>query len=768
MIPRATWRLAARLAGFALAVTSCRHSASQARPPGPDAGAAQSPDGATPAAGDWRAQAAAIERAEEGRRPQGIQEAWLTATDVRVRRLATRALSRVVEAPLDTSVEAALLRGLGDEDREVTGWAAYGLGWACKGREEAHVMALAARAATLSDGLDAGMPRERGGRGIDGEGSVLRAIGRCGGALAEGVLTGYVTASSGEVEAEEAAYALGSVAGKHALGDETMGALLDRALGDATQPDVVAALFPIGRLEHVPDAWTARVVAAARAALRVSSPHEGFAIRALEKTGVFAISDLATAVSKPDLDPAARTDAARALGRLGLAGHEALAGALGRMLKDRAILEPAGLLRDGFNVLLAVAFALGQETPKSADVALRALATLPLPGRDDSPALAVRVVALRCAAAVALARAAYDAEPIAKCDPRADGATGQRARLAAIVEKPLVGERRKAFRALAESPHLAVREAALEAVALHPELEESGRALLVVALGTDKPGLVATAAQAIVQHPERVLTLAASERRAALDPRAPPPTSHPAMDLPLEVKAALLRALEHPWREDEVETRTAVLDALVAVGSPDARAAATRMCAEPNVTVREHAARALRALGTPEPACPQPLPSPASATAAAAPRKDADDGPPLAHPTRVIFDVSGAKLAVSFEPDLAPLAARRFVHLARTGFFRGVVVHRVVPGYVVQFGDPGGDGYGGSGALLPCETSPVAFDALDVGVALAGRDTGSSQLFVTLARYPKLDGDYARIGRAEGDWGAVAEGDVIVDVKVEE
>ena len=85
-------------------------------------------------------------------------------------------------------------------------------------------------------------------------------------------------------------------------------------------------------------------------------------------------------------------------------------------------------------------------------------------------------------------------------------------------------------------------------------------------------------------------------------------------------------------------------------------------------------------------------------------------------------------------------------------------MHRVVPGYVVQLGDPGGDGYGGSGELLRCETSPAPFGPLDVGVALAGRDTGSSQIFVTLARYPKLDGDYARVGRAEGDWGAVAEG----------
>jgi cyclophilin family peptidyl-prolyl cis-trans isomerase len=52
-------------------------------------------------------------------------------------------------------------------------------------------------------------------------------------------------------------------------------------------------------------------------------------------------------------------------------------------------------------------------------------------------------------------------------------------------------------------------------------------------------------------------------------------------------------------------------------------------------------------------------------------------------------------------------------------------------------------------------------------VALAGRDTGSSQLFVTLARYPHLDGEYAWVGHAEGPWDAVVEGDSITAVRVE-
>jgi cyclophilin family peptidyl-prolyl cis-trans isomerase len=138
---------------------------------------------------------------------------------------------------------------------------------------------------------------------------------------------------------------------------------------------------------------------------------------------------------------------------------------------------------------------------------------------------------------------------------------------------------------------------------------------------------------------------------------------------------------------------------------------------------------------------------------------------------RVVFDTDAdatGPLSIAFDPALAPVAATRFVSLARSGFYTGVTVHRVVPGFVVQFGDRGGDGYGGAGASLRCETSPAPFGALDVGVALAGRDTGSSQIFVALARLPHLDGEYAWVGRAEGNWDAVAGGDVIRAVRVEE
>ena len=189
--------------------------------------------------------------------------------------------------------------------------------------------------------------------------------------------------------------------------------------------------------------------------------------------------------------------------------------------------------------------------------------------------------------------------------------------------------------------------------------------------------------------------------------------------------------------------------------------------------MRDRAKKALRELdATPARRRERPRPVPPDAGACGRPPDAGAPAPeldrPLTRDVRVTFSTDAGELAIVFEPALVPIAATRFVALAKAGFYDDVVVHRVVPGFVAQFGDPAGDGFGGAGKLLRCETSPVPFGPLDVGVALAGRDTGSSQLFVTLARFPHLDGEYARVGRAEGDWWSLAEGDAIRSVKVAE
>jgi len=88
-----------------------------------------------------------------------------------------------------------------------------------------------------------------------------------------------------------------------------------------------------------------------------------------------------------------------------------------------------------------------------------------------------------------------------------------------------------------------------------------------------------------------------------------------------------------------------------------------------------------------------------------------------------------------------------FVRLAKEGFYKGLTTHRVVPNFVVQGGDPRGDGSGDAGFTVPAEVSRHRYDAGYLGVADAGKDTGSSQWFITLSPQPHLSGRYTIFGR---------------------
>ncbi len=115
----------------------------------------------------------------------------------------------------------------------------------------------------------------------------------------------------------------------------------------------------------------------------------------------------------------------------------------------------------------------------------------------------------------------------------------------------------------------------------------------------------------------------------------------------------------------------------------------------------------------------------------------------------------------------APLTCLNFLQLAGQGFFDGLSFHRVVPDFVVQAGDPRGDGLGGPGYAIRDEMNPLGYRAGVVGMALSGPDTGGSQFFITLSPQPHLDGGYTAFGRVTS--GAevldrIVQGDRIVRV----
>lgn len=119
-----------------------------------------------------------------------------------------------------------------------------------------------------------------------------------------------------------------------------------------------------------------------------------------------------------------------------------------------------------------------------------------------------------------------------------------------------------------------------------------------------------------------------------------------------------------------------------------------------------------------------------------------------AETSRLVATVSTTR--GSFEAELpareAPMTVDSFASLARRGFFDGTTIHRVVPDFVVQAGDPRGDGTGGPDYALRDELNPVPYARARIGMALSGPDTGGSQWFVTLSRQPHLDGAYTVFG----------------------
>jgi cyclophilin family peptidyl-prolyl cis-trans isomerase len=112
---------------------------------------------------------------------------------------------------------------------------------------------------------------------------------------------------------------------------------------------------------------------------------------------------------------------------------------------------------------------------------------------------------------------------------------------------------------------------------------------------------------------------------------------------------------------------------------------------------------------------------------------------------------SKGELVVDLRADLAPLTSAAIAALAARGFYDGLDFHRVVPDFVVQGGDPRGDGEGGPGWVIPDEHSPLPFLRGTMGIATDGPDTGGSQIFFCHSPQPHLDGRYTVTGQLRAE-----------------
>jgi len=687
-----------------------------------------------------RARIKALRSAEARRDSKAVRDSDLASRDVDVRRHAARALARIGDA----RAEQLLSHALSDEDPQVVAWSAFGLGRGCRGHERTAVRKLVSRAAALA----AAPARPRSGKPpdtpFDPVAAIADALGRCDNSEAERTLRTWLDGP--KTRAEAAVLALGTLAAqKKRLDDATVVALLDAA--SRKDKPLENALFPVSRLDSLNEPVQTRLLAIADKALANGKGDAArFAVRALGHAGDAAVKPLSRVLVDAHAAAGARADAARELARFGDSGQKALAGALAKLAPTAKTADAQHLVSPGWGPLAATLDALAYPARAAKDE-LSKLAELPIPEKA-SAALKRRVVKLRCGSAALLAGTASLASRLVACDPDPDGRTGALAVLQVLGRGPLTAARYQRWKTFAASRDPVVRQAALELLPAHPEIAHPEQ-LLTSALGAKQAGTVATAAQVLAGFPGRAQA-ERPQRPVTEDAGAPPAVA--VKPAPALVKALTL-AFDAKRPPDAIEVRCSLMDAAAALQLLAFKPKIDPYCHDPNPTLRQHAQKALRQLGNRGRKCESFTP----------PKK----APPElshvpAHEVKLELQTDVGTLELRLDPDLAPVTTARVVELARAGFYNNMSVHRVVPGFVVQFGDPEGDGYGGAGRQpLPNEDSPRVFGPLSVGVALAGPDTGSSQLFVTLGPYPHLDGSYPLVGRAGGSWDRLAVGDFI-------
>ena len=215
-----------------------------------------------------------------------------------------------------------------------------------------------------------------------------------------------------------------------------------------------------------------------------------------------------------------------------------------------------------------------------------------------------------------------------------------------------------------------------------------------------------------------------------------------------------------------IDARASMLAALVAFGPAEAEPTLKTALADKDWALRLGAAALLRKID----------PAAADLAAAIRPSPNAPPGPYdqpdlVTPPTSPHVFIETAKGTIEFELTVldAPQTAANFVALAARGFFNGLSFHRVVPSFVIQGGDPRGDGAGGPGYTIRDELNQRPFLRGTVGMALSGPDTGGSQFFITHSPQPHLDAKYTVFGRVVHGMEVVdriQQGDLIERVRV--
>lgn len=119
---------------------------------------------------------------------------------------------------------------------------------------------------------------------------------------------------------------------------------------------------------------------------------------------------------------------------------------------------------------------------------------------------------------------------------------------------------------------------------------------------------------------------------------------------------------------------------------------------------------------------------------------------------QVEFETSKGKILLDLWPDIAPGHCRNLIGLAKIGFYDGIIVHRVIPGFVLQAGCPLGNGTGGPGYTIDAEFNERPHEAGVLSMArTSDPNSAGSQFFICLDRVPHLDRQYTAFGKTADD-----------------
>lgn len=210
-----------------------------------------------------------------------------------------------------------------------------------------------------------------------------------------------------------------------------------------------------------------------------------------------------------------------------------------------------------------------------------------------------------------------------------------------------------------------------------------------------------------------------------------------------DLRRAWTAAFDRAFESGEPDFTVGALDAAAARGEAG-RALVVAHANDANDVSREKARRLLVEKYGAVPDSFRPIPA-----ATRLSREDYDRLSRAANESAFEAEIVTSRGAIRMEllAEEAPMTVENFRALAARRFFDGLLIHRVVPDFVVQTGDPRGDGSGGPGHAIRDEINTARYARGSVGMALSGPDTGGSQWFVALSPQRHLDGGYTVFGR---------------------